>query len=124
MDTVLRRLRVVSGVIALGFAGHLAQAAPTFSTPLAFTNPYHPFILGGVKVFKGKKDGKASLIVDVYLDATRTFHVGTAPVDTRVLQETEFSGGELVEISRNFFAQADDGTIYYFGELVDSYRNG
>jgi len=30
----------------------------------------------------------------------------------------------LIEVSQNFFAQADDGTVYYFGELVDTYGGG
>jgi hypothetical protein len=35
-----------------------------------------------------------------------------------------FENGELIEISDNYFAQADDGTVYYFGEVVDNYENG
>ena len=27
----------------------------------------------------------------------------------------------MANFSRNFFAQADDGTVYYFGEVVDDY---
>jgi hypothetical protein len=124
MPAPIRLLRFVSSVLVVGLAGRAANAAPTFTSPLAITNAYHPFTAGGVKVFKGRKDGKASVIVDLYLDATRTFHVGGDAVATHVLQETEFNGGQLVEISRNFFAQADDGTVYYFGELVDSYDHG
>jgi hypothetical protein len=37
------------------------------------------------------------------------------------VQETEFEGGRLSEISHNYRAQADDGTEYYFGESVDTY---
>jgi len=46
-------------------------------------------------------------------------------VETRVVEERESKGGELVEVSRNFFAfnTADHG-VYYFGEEVDIYRNG
>ena len=38
--------------------------------------------------------------------------------------ETEYEDGELLEISRNFIAQADDGTVCYFGEDVDIYEGG
>jgi hypothetical protein len=38
--------------------------------------------------------------------------------------ETTFEDGQLVEVSQNYFAQADDGTVYYFGEVVDNYENG
>jgi hypothetical protein len=77
-----------------------------------------------VKVFHGRKDGKPSVLVDLYLTTTRTFRMGAADVSAHVLQETEFSNGAVVEISQNFLAQADDGTVFYFGELVDGYENG
>ena len=101
-----------------------AAAVPTFTDPLTFTNPYQPFQPGAVKVFRGRKDGAASVLVDLYLTAARTFRVGAADVPARILQETEFSNGAVVEISQNFLAQADDGTVFYFGELVDGYENG
>jgi hypothetical protein len=50
--------------------------------------------------------------------------VNNVDVPCRIVQETEFEGGRLSEISRNFFAQADDGSVYYFGEIVDTYDNG
>jgi hypothetical protein len=77
-----------------------------------------------VKVFRGRKDGAPSVLVDLYLTAARTFHVGAADVPAHILQETEFENGAVVEISQNFLAQADDGTVFYFGELVDGYENG
>ena len=42
-----------------------------------------------------------------------------AGVETRVVEEFESKDGQVVEISRNFFAQAEDGTVCYFGEDVD-----
>jgi len=99
-------------------------AAPVFSDPLRFTNPFHPFVPGAVKLFAGA-DGKTRIaIADLYLSSTRTFLVNGVDVQTRVLQETEFEDGVLKEISLNFFAQADDGTVYYFGETVDNYEHG
>jgi hypothetical protein len=46
-------------------------------------------------------------------------------VKTRVVEEREFVDGELVEVSRNFFAIcAQTGSAVYFGEDVDNYENG
>jgi hypothetical protein len=45
-------------------------------------------------------------------------------VTCRILQETNFEGGALVEDTRNYFAEADDGSVYYFGETVDEYEDG
>ena len=46
-------------------------------------------------------------------------------IPTRVVEERETKNGELVEVSRNYFAQCS-GTqdVYYFGEAVDIYENG
>jgi hypothetical protein len=45
--------------------------------------------------------------------------------ETRVIEERETTGGELVEISRNFFAICEEAnTVFYFGEEVDDYKNG
>jgi hypothetical protein len=35
------------------------------------------------------------------------------------VEEVEFEDDVLIEVSRNFFAQAPDGTVCYFGEDVD-----
>lgn len=46
-------------------------------------------------------------------------------VRTRVVEERETKGGQLVEVSRNYFAMdPKTGDVYYFGEDVDMYRNG
>jgi len=46
-------------------------------------------------------------------------------VTTGVLEEREEKSGQLIEVSRNFFA-TDPQTrdVYYFGEDVDNYRDG
>ena len=46
-------------------------------------------------------------------------------VQTRVIEEKETAGGELVEISRNFYASCQPSRdVYYFGEEVDIYEDG
>jgi hypothetical protein len=119
-----RTRSIVSCTLVLGLACGVARAAPMFTNPLTITNAFLPFTPGGVKVFRGRKDREASVIVDLYTGTTRGFALDGTVVPTRVLQETEFADGQLAEISRNYFAQADDGTIYYFGEVVDSYSDG
>ena len=100
------------------------SGTPTFSNPLNITNSYHPFQPGGVKVFQGS-DGRAKLTgLHLYLTETRSFNWNGTTVLCRVLREIGFENGQLVEISDNYFAQADDGTVYYFGEVVDNYEDG
>ncbi len=46
-------------------------------------------------------------------------------VVTRVVEERESVDGELVEVSRNFFAICKEtGDLFYFGETVDNYEDG
>lgn len=97
---------------------------PVFTDPLNITNAFHPFQPGGVKVFAGSRDGLRAVTVDSYLGETRTFAVSGRSVSCRILQEMSFEDGELVEVSRNHFAQADNGAVYCFGETVDLYRDG
>jgi hypothetical protein len=116
--------RVFALVVSVGMSSSVFAQAPMFTSPLTITNAYQPFQPGALKVFSGKKDGKASVLADLYLASTRSFQVNGAAVPCHIVQETEFAGGQLVEISTNHFAQADDGAVYYFGELVDTYENG
>ena len=46
-------------------------------------------------------------------------------VTTGVLEEREEKDGQLIEVSRNYFAtDPNTGAVYYFGEDVDNYKDG
>jgi hypothetical protein len=45
-------------------------------------------------------------------------------VATRVLEEKDFEAGLLVEISYSYHAQADDGSVYLFGEVSWAVEGG
>jgi hypothetical protein len=77
-----------------------------------------------VQVFSGSKGGNLSVIVDLYLSDTRTFTWNATSIPCHEIQETEFTGGQLNEISVNLSAQTDDGTVYYFGEFVNGHTDG
>lgn len=48
-----------------------------------------------------------------------------AGVTTRVVEEREWKGGQLYEVSRNFFAICEQTKdVFYFGEDVDYYKDG
>ena len=65
-------------------------------------------------------DGSEFVIISV-LDETEMVD----GVETRVIEEREFKDGELAEISRNFFAMAEETKdVFYFGEDVDYYEDG
>src|SRR5262245_55630303 len=66
------------------------------------------------------EDGNERLVVTV-LDETKRI----GDVETRVVEERESRGGQLTEVSRNFFAISKRSKdVYYFGEEVDIYKGG
>jgi hypothetical protein len=120
-------LAIIAVALLIGGEGSLAQVptgTPVFSDPTEFDNEYFPFEPGGMKVYTGKSDGEKIAVVDVYREDTRTIDWNGTLVTCVILQETEFEDGELAEISYNYFAQANDGSVYYFGEIVDNYDDG
>jgi hypothetical protein len=64
--------------------------------------------------------GKNTQVVKV-LNETRRID----GVETRVVEDREMKNGQLVELTRDYYA-IDSATndVYYFGEDVDVYRNG
>ena len=66
------------------------------------------------------EDGDDRLVITV-LDETRTID----GVETRVVEERESEAGQLVEVSRNFFAiHTRTHDVFYFGEDVDTWEDG
>ena len=126
-----RALSVLLPTLIVGLAipfnavrAEVPSGPPKFGNPLNIDNAFFPFQPGGLKVFTGSDHGTKTEAIDYYLTATRTFRLNGKKVDCRILVEEAYEDAELVERSFNYFAQADDGTVYYFGEVVDNYENG
>ena len=84
-------------------------------------HPFYPLAVGTQWVLEGEDDEGAVLRVEITsLDETED----VSGVTTRVVEERETEDGELVEVSRNFFVVAPDGTLCYYGEDVDDYEDG
>jgi hypothetical protein len=65
--------------------------------------------------------GAGGKLVITVLDQIET----VGGVATRVVEEREWKGTDLVEVSRNYFAlDPKTGDVYYFGEDVDAYKKG
>jgi hypothetical protein len=116
---VLQRAAVALFLVAQGWL----QAFPVDVRGLATEGEAPFFVLkpGYQSTFEGKSDGKAGKLVITVLN--ETLNVGG--IDTRVVEEREWSGGELIEVSRNYFAiDPRSRDVYYFGEDVDMYKKG
>jgi hypothetical protein len=84
-------------------------------------NPYFPLVPGRWSELRGNVDGEIVKLRITVLSTTKT----VAGVSTRVVEEREWVDGELVEVSRNYFAVCTQtGNVFYFGEDVDIYEDG
>lgn len=122
------RVLVVMMVLsaACGFDGFENLASNAACDPASrdfsidIDNPFFPLPVGHQVVLEGEEGSTHLLVRITSLDETET----VAGVETRVVEEFESKDGTVVEISRNFFAQATDGTVCYFGEDVDIFDSG
>ena len=110
------------GTIAVtGQTLSVARCAPGSGFTTVFTHPYFfPATVGHQSIFEGDEHGEEVKLQITVLAATRS----VAGVTTRVIEEREWVDGALLEVSWNYYAQASDGSICYYGEDVDIYRNG
>jgi hypothetical protein len=86
---------------------------------LSSANTYFPLAVGSQWRLEGDEDGVHVVMRITVLDETEV----VGGVTTRVVEEAEWEDDELLEISRNFFAATQDGTVCYFGEEVDIYED-
>jgi len=124
LSVLLPTLMVGLAIPFNGARAEVPNAPPTFSAPLTIDNAFFPFVPNAYKEFAGSDHGTKTGAKDFYLTKTRTFKWNGKKVACRILVEEAYENDELVERSFNYFAQADDGAVYYFGEVVDNYENG
>jgi hypothetical protein len=100
------------------------RAKPRFSDPTRITNTRFP--VGELtQVLQLGHEGRQPLRVEVTrLPTTRTFTWDGQRVETVASQFTAFLGGRIREVAIDYFAQADDGSVWYFGEDVANYEDG
>ena len=127
---VRARLAAAAGVAAALGAGAAVSGAqnaavPAFSDPTTIDNRYLPLTAKRQCVLRGKADdGTRERSVKTVLDRTKRFDVAGQQVDAVVIRDDAFEDGRLVERTFDYFAQSDDGTVYYLGEDVDNIRRG
>jgi predicted lipase len=72
-------------------------------------------------ILEGEEDEEELQLTMTVLDETKVVD----GVETRVVEEKESEGGNLVEVSRNYFAICKPtNDAFYFGEDVDIYEDG
>jgi len=73
-------------------------------------------------IFSGKVDGKSFHTETTLLAETRTIEWSPGQrVEARVSQYTAYLDGRIEEVALDYYAQADDGSVWYLGEDVYDY---
>jgi hypothetical protein len=97
---------------------------PKFSNPTSVTHPLHPSSNLDQVIYGGQVDGKPFRTEFTRLHDTKPITWNGQQVQTVVMQYLAFSDGRIDEVALDWFAQADDGSVWYFGEDVFNYQNG
>ena len=99
-------------------------ALPTFTDPTAITNPLFPVSSQESVVLAGEVDGEPFRTEVTLLPQTRIIEWQGQPVETLISQYVAFLGGLIHEVAYDLYAQADDGSVWYFGEDVFNFADG
>lgn len=92
-------------------------AEPTFSDPTDITNPLFPISDLHSVIFSGEVEGKPFHTETTLLPQTRIVEWAEGKrVETRISQYFAYLDGRIEEVAHDYYAQADDGSVWYFGE--------
>jgi hypothetical protein len=97
---------------------------PTFSDPTNVTNPLFPVSSQRSVLLLGRVDGEPFRTEVTLLPETRIIKWEGRRVETLVSQYVAYLGGQLHEVAYDFYAQDDNGAVWYFGEDVFNFKDG
>lgn len=97
---------------------------PSFSHPTPVTNPLHPSSRVAQVIYGGQVDDKPFRTEFSLLPDGKTISWNGQQINTVTLQYLAYSDGRIQELAYDWFAQADDGAVWYLGEDVSDYKNG
>jgi hypothetical protein len=129
MRTLLKTcgaLAAIAAAAGLGAAGTAAQPPPKQPDPSKFTpkidNPWWPMRPGSRWVYRETdSEGTRQRVVVTVTRRTKLIANG---VRARVVHDVVREGGELVEVTDDWYAQDRAGNIWYLGEDTTEYENG
>jgi hypothetical protein len=115
---------VPSGVPVAPDSERVDLTAPGFSHPTVVDNPLFPVSLQRAIVFVGHVDGTPFRTEVTLLPFTRVIDWAGQRIETLVSQYTAYLGGRIQEVAYDLYSQADDGSVWYFGEDVADLEDG
>jgi hypothetical protein len=130
LAAIVASLVAASAVTASG-GGDRERELPQGSEPvrldprdfsLKIDNPYWPMRPGSQWVFRETDtEGSEQKVVMTVTDQTRMIANG---IRARVIRDVVTENDVPVEITDDWYAQDDDGNVWYLGEAVRNYENG
>jgi hypothetical protein len=113
---------LLTGCAGVSPAFNLQVEAPRFSHSREITNPYLPLASLKQDILENKTERVERTAKP---EVHKTFQIGGQTVEALTVEDREFTAsGDLTEATLDYFAQDDDGNVYYLGEDVDEYKNG
>jgi len=106
------------------YSARVDLVAPTFSQPTSITNPLFAISALTQVIQVGAEAGQRLRHEITLLPWTKTVEWLGQDVETLVSQFVAYRDGRILEVACDYFAQADDGSVWYFGEEVDNYEDG
>ena len=110
--------------VAPATGGRVDLTIPKFSHGTTITNRLFPITTTKQMMSFGHEGPTVLRQETTLLNRTRTLRVNGQDVQVVVSQFVAHGDGQIVETAIDYFAQADDGSVWYFGEDVSTYENG
>lgn len=99
---------------------------PKFSKPTEITHPLFPVTAVSQAILMGHEDGTPLQVVYTLLPKShnRVINWNGRKIETRTVQYVAHLDRRITEYALDWYAQADDGSVWYFGEDVFNYKDG
>jgi hypothetical protein len=97
---------------------------PSFSNPTNVDNPLFPIGDLHSAILLGNDEGHALKIETTLLPGTKTIEWKGKKIKTLISQFVSYLDGRIHEVALDWYGQADDGAVWYFGEDVFNFQDG
>jgi hypothetical protein len=96
----------------------------SFSNPTEVDNPLFPIGNLHSAILLGNDAGQALKIETTLLPGTKTIDVNGKKIKALVSQFVSYLDGRIHEVAIDWYAQSNDGAVWYLGEDVFNYKDG
>lgn len=128
---------LILGALAISLVFPLAAMAQDTASPIAdeldpaafspiVTNPFVPLASIRTRIYEGSfpDDETGKVVLERVEERVLAETVTIAGIEATVIEVSEYADGVLTERTLDYYAQHDDGSVYYLGEDVDIYEDG